>query len=232
MNKALRKELKYLINENDFYVINHNLKDLLKKDENCKGDYYTISSIYFDTYNKTSYRQVKDGISDRWKYRIRYYNYNDSYIKLEKKHKVNGLTNKSSVIITRKDLTNIINNKMKVKPNNPPLLNEFIIKIKTELLKPVICIEYDRIPYIYNIGNVRITLDFNIRYTNKFNNLFNKNKRVHYLNDKLLEIKYDDMIPDFIRFRLELNHLEQISFSKFNNCMDNLNGGFGNDFSS
>ena len=47
-----------------------------------------------------------------------------------------------------------------------------------------------------------------------------------------IEIKYDDMIPDFIRFRLELNHLEQISFSKFNNCMDSLNGGFVNDFSS
>ena len=30
---------------------------------NCKGEYYTISSIYFDDYNKTSYNQVKNGIS-------------------------------------------------------------------------------------------------------------------------------------------------------------------------
>ena len=226
MSSVFRKELKYSISDNDFYVINHNLKDLIKKDSNCKGEYYTISSIYFDTYNKTSYRQVKDGISERWKYRIRFYDYNDSFIKLEKKHKINGLTNKKSIIINKKDLNDILNNKIKIKNTNPPLLNEFIIKMETELLRPIICIEYDRVPYVYKLGNVRITLDFNIRYTNRFNNLFNKNKKVHYLIDKLLEVKYDDLIPDFIRYRLELNHLEQTSFSKFNNCMDSLNGRF------
>lgn len=226
MDNVFRKELKYSITDNDFYVINHNLKDLIKKDINCKSDYYTISSIYFDTYNRTSYRQVKDGISDRWKYRIRYYDYNDSFIKLEKKHKINSLTHKTSVVITKKDLNDILNKKIKIKNTNPPLLNEFIIKMETELLRPIICIEYDRVPYVYKIGNVRITLDFNIRYTNKFNNLFNKNKRVHYLTDKLLEVKYDELIPDFIRYRLELNHLEQTSFSKFNNCMDYLSRRF------
>lgn len=226
MNNVYRKELKYFITDNDFYVINHNLKDLIDKDFNCKGDYYTISSLYFDTYKKTSYRQVQDGISDRWKYRIRYYNYDDSYIKLEKKHKINSLTNKSSIIITKKDLSDILNNKIKIKPTNPSLLNEFIIKMQTELLRPIICIEYDRIPYTYKIGNVRITLDFNIRYTNKFNNLFNKNKRVYYLEDKVLEVKYSELIPDFIRYRLELNHLEQTSFSKFNNCIESLNRRF------
>ena len=226
MNRVFRKELKYSIDDNDFYVLNHNLKDLIEKDYNCKGDYYTISSLYFDTHNKTSYRQVRDGISDRWKYRIRYYNYDDSFIKLEKKHKVNGLTNKSSIKITKRDLNNILNGKIKIKDSNPPLLNEFILKMKNELLRPIICIEYDRIPYTYKLGNVRITLDFNIRYTNRFNNLFDKNKRTYYLSDKILEVKYNELIPDFIRFRLELNHLEQISFSKFNNCIENLNRRF------
>ena len=226
MNRVFRKELKYSITDNDFYVLNHNLKDLIKKDPNCSDDYYTISSIYFDTYNKTSYMQVKDGISNRWKYRIRYYNYNDSYIKLEKKHKISGLTNKRSVLITKKDLNNILNNKMKITSKNDPLLNEFLLKMKSEYLRPVICIEYDRVPYIYKIGNVRITLDFNIRYTNKFDNLFNKNKKTYYLENKILEVKYNELIPDFIRYRLELNHLEQTSFSKFNNCLESLHRRF------
>jgi len=226
MNRVFRKELKYSISDNDFYLINHNLNNLIEKDSNCTGDYYTISSIYFDTYNKTSYRQVKDGISDRWKYRIRYYNYDDSYIKLEKKHKTNSLTNKTSVTITKKELNDILKNKISIKETNSPLLNEFILKMKTELLKPIICIEYDRIPYIYKLGNVRITLDFNIRYTNKFNNLFDQNKKVYYLEDKILEVKYNELIPDFIRYRLELNHLIQTSYSKFNNCIENLNRRF------
>ena len=46
--------------------------------------------------------------------------------------------------------------------------------------------------------------------------------KVHYLEDKILEVKYNELIPDFIRFRLELNHLEQTSYSKFNNCIDDL----------
>lgn len=221
-----RKELKYLIEDNDFYVINHNLKDFLKKDSNCKGEFYTISSIYFDTYNKTSYRQVKEGISDRWKYRIRFYNYDDSYIKLEKKHKTNSLTTKSSIIISKKILLDILSNNVKIKSTNPSLLNEFILRMETELLRPIICIEYDRIPYVYKDGNVRVTLDFNVRYTNRFNNIFNKKKKVYYLEHKILEIKYDEFIPDFIRFRLELNHLEQNSFSKFNNCIDSLKRRF------
>lgn len=226
MNKEFRNELKYHITDNDFYIIRHNLKSLIKKDSNCVGDYYTISSIYFDTYNKTSYNQVKNGINERWKYRIRFYNYDDSYIILEKKYKINGLTNKTNVRITREMLNQILKHNVKIDRNNHPLLNEFIIKMKTELLRPVICVEYDRIPYVYKLGNVRVTLDYNIRYTNKYNNLFKSDKRVHYLKEKILEVKYNELIPDFVRFRLELNHLEITSFSKFNNCLNNLNGRF------
>ena len=225
MNK-FRKELKYNITNKDFYILQHNLTNLIKKDPNCKGDYYTISSIYFDDYKKTSYNQVKNGISNRWKYRIRFYNYDDSYIKLEKKHKVNGLTNKSCVVIDRQILNNILNNKIKVEEKNDKLLNEFIVKIKKDLLRPIICIEYDRIPFVHKLGNVRITLDYNIRYTNKYNDLFNSEKRVYYLKEKILEVKYNELIPDFIRYRLELNHLEQVSFSKFNNCIESLNRRF------
>lgn len=220
--KNLRKELKYKINDKDFYILKLNLNNLIKKDPNCIEDYYTISSIYFDDYNKTLYNQVKSGLSNRWKYRIRFYNYDSSFIKLEKKHKINGLTNKTSVCITKELLDDILNNKVKVKNIYDKLLNEFIVKMKKDLLRPIICIEYDRIPYIYKLGNVRITLDYNIRYTNNYKDLFNKDKKAYYLKEKILEVKYNELIPDFIRYRLELNHLEQISFSKFNNCIDNM----------
>ena len=53
--KNLRNELKYKITDNDFYLLNLNLKNITKKDSNCKEDFYTISSIYFDNYKKTSY---------------------------------------------------------------------------------------------------------------------------------------------------------------------------------
>ena len=221
-----RYEIKYLISNNDFDFLKHNLNILLKKDSHCIGDYYTISSLYFDDYNKTSYKQVSYGISERWKYRIRFYNYDDSYISLEKKYKVNGMTNKKSIKITREIFNLILSHNIKISKSNDPLLNEFILKMNTDFLNPIILIEYDRIPYTYKLGNVRITLDYNIRYTNKFNDLFDNKKKVYYLSEKILEVKYNGFIPDFVRYKIKLNHLEQTSFSKFNNSINDLNRRF------
>ena len=55
--KSLRNELKYKITDNDFYLIDHNLNTIIKKDKNCIDNSYTISSLYFDTFKKTSYNQ-------------------------------------------------------------------------------------------------------------------------------------------------------------------------------
>lgn len=221
-----RSELKYNITNKDFELLKCNLESLLKKDSHCYGEYYTITSIYFDNYKKTSYNQVKDGISERYKYRIRFYNYDSNFIKLEKKKKSNGFTNKKSVIITKEFLYDILNNNVKINKSYDKLLNEFIIKMNTEYLRPIICVEYDRVPYVYKLGNVRITLDYNIRYTDEYNDLFNENRNMRYLKDKILEVKYDEFIPDYVRYRLQLNSLHQISYSKFNNCIDDLNGRF------
>ena len=220
-----RKEIKYIISDNDFNIINENLKMLLKKDKYCINDFYTITSIYFDNYKKASYNQVKCGVSERWKYRIRFYNYDDSFIKLEKKYKDNNLIKKSDINISIDILNNILNNSVKIDKNNTPLLNEFILRMKSEFLRPVMCIEYDRVPYVYKFGNVRITLDYNIRYNNKFDDLFNAKKRMYHINSKVLEVKYNEFIPDFISRKIGLNTLSQTSFSKFLNSIDRYKGG-------
>ena len=217
--------MKYIINSYEFNIINETLKRLLDKDKYCIDDYYTITSIYFDNYKGRAYNQVKCGLSERWKYRIRFYNYDDKFIRLEKKYKINNLTNKQNVIIDRKTLNNILNGNIKINKHNDKLLNQFILDINTQLLKPVMCIEYDRIPYIYKVDNVRITLDYNIRYTDRIDDIFNKNKKVHYLNDRVLEIKYDELIPDFILKKINVGNLRNTSFSKFLKSVDNLKGG-------
>ena len=227
--KNFRKELKYNINNYEFTLINEALKKFLKKDRHCIGDYYTITSIYFDNYKNQAYNQVKCGVSERWKYRIRFYNYDDSFIKLEKKYKINNLTNKQDVVIDKNTLNRILSGDIKVSKNNDRLLNEFIVAMKTQLLRPVMCVEYDRIPYIYKVDNVRITLDYNIRYTSKIQDLFNKDRRMYYLKDKVLEIKYDELIPDFILKKLNINHLSNTSFSKFLNSIELSRGGNIND---
>lgn len=217
-----RKELKYFLRNTDMGQIKTNLNYIMKIDNNCKNGKYTISSIYLETYNDTSYNQVINGLSERWKYRIRFYDYNDKFIKLEKKYKVNNLTKKSAIKLSKDDFERIMNNTLKVKKSNPELLNEIAIKMKTELLRPAILIEYDRIPYTYKAGNVRITIDYNIRYSRNYNKAFEQENKKHYLKYKILEVKYDEFIPDFIRYKIEVNHLEQTAFSKYFMCMSEL----------
>ena len=226
MNSDYREEIKYVVNTKSFNILKNNFDRLLKKDRNAKDGYYVITSIYFDNYKKESYNQVKDGISLRWKYRIRFYNYDDSFIRLEKKYKRNGLTKKIGIQITKEEFNKILKGSIKISKDNSELLNELIVKMNTEYLRPIICIEYSRIPYIGVLNDVRITLDYDICYCKKFDNLFDKDKKVYYINEQVLEIKYNNYIPDFILDNLKYTNLSTSSFSKYKNCIDDYSRRF------
>lgn len=220
MKTNYRSELKYIITNNDFILLKHRLESLLKKDKNVIDGSYKITTIYFDNIYRTSYYQVVDGISQRWKYRIRFYNNNDKYIVLEKKYKINSRTNKTSVRITKQELDKIMKNEIDISLENHKLFNEFIIKLKTEMMRPIILVEYDRIPFVYDVGNIRITLDYNIGFSKEFDKAFTQDKNLIYLKERILEVKFNDLIPEHIRAKLELNHLERTSYSKFKNCIE------------
>ena len=215
-----RFEYKYLLTKCQKELLKVKNGDLLGIDKNAvEHGGYNIRSIYLDDYKNTSLKQVINGISDREKYRIRFYNCDSSYIALEKKKKTNNMTIKTSCRITKEQLENIIHNEdLVISKENPKLLNELYLKMKTQRYKPVCIVEYDRIPYIYNSGNVRITLDYNISVSYDFENAFSQNLAVIPIMNRdraLLEVKFNDFIPDFIRWRLQLNTLSRTSYSKY-----------------
>ena len=82
----LRHEYKFSINEADDYIVSNRLRKLFKHDEFAdEFGNYRVSSLYFDTPNDKALRQKLDGVSEREKFRIRYYNDDLSFIRLEKK---------------------------------------------------------------------------------------------------------------------------------------------------
>lgn len=216
-----RYELKYIITEFQFQELKQRLSSLLKIDKHTREDgTYFIRSLYFDDYQNTSYYQVLNGVSKREKYRIRYYNYDDSYICLEKKFKVNNMTNKSAYKVTKEQIQDLLCGKLNVQKENDKLLNEFIIKTKYYGYKPVVIVDYNRIPYTYIAGNVRITLDYQIAMNYKISEFFEKNGTsipIMEKNRHILEVKYDDFLPNYIAWLLNINTLEQTSYSKYLN---------------
>lgn len=219
--KKYRHELKYRINSFQFEELRKRLSFLLPVDKNAvENENYFIRSLYFDDYKDTSYYQVLNGISKREKYRIRYYNYDTNYICLEKKDKINNMTNKTSCIVTKEQVEDLINGKLQVSKENDKLLNEFIIKTKFYGYKPIVIIDYNRIPYIYEVGNVRITLDYNIAMDYDVNHFFEKeNRKIPILekDTKILEVKYDEILPNYIAWLININTLEQTAYSKYLN---------------
>lgn len=215
-----RFEYKYYITQQEKELLQKRIGMLLNVDKNAQeNNYYSIRSIYFDDYKDTSLNQVINGISEREKYRIRFYNLDDSYICLEKKQKVNNMTNKQSCRITKEQLLDILKGEnLVIKKENHKLLNEFYLKILTQTYKPVCIIEYDRVPYTYVAGNVRLTLDYNMSVSCDFEDVFSdKLNKIPFVenNMALLEVKFNDFIPDYIRWSLQLNNLTRISYSKY-----------------
>lgn len=104
----------------------------------------------------------------------------------------------------------------------------FAVAILNYGYHPVNIIEYDRTAFTYPIGNVRITFDKNIAASEETNKLFDDNlQKIPLLpvDNHILEIKHDELIPDFILQLLELGNLQQISFSKYYMGRSILNKG-------
>jgi len=225
-NIGFRKELKYLINLYDRTILEHRLQSIVKLDKHAPSGEYKILSMYFDDYKETCYKQVLDSINERWKWRIRYYNFDSSYICLEKKYKLNGLNKKYKVKLSKEQVLDIINlRNIKLDKNNNKLLNEFYLNILNNKFRPKVITVYDRKPFVYNLGDIRITLDYNLASSNDFNNFFNKNLKLIPMlepNYAILEVKYDEFIPDFVRFKLGINNLTRTSYSKYFQCVSIL----------
>ena len=103
-----------------------------------------------------------------------------------------------------------------------PLVHELYCKMKMQQLKPRVMVSYIREPYIYDAGNVRVTFDSNIR-TSLFQNAFadgllNDISATEVPEDVILEVKFDEFLPEIISCLLQSENLRQQAFSKYGAC--------------
>ena len=106
-----RHEIKYMISKNTGEILKQKLKTIMDIDKNSynEDNTYQIRSLYFDDTQNTAYYEKLDGVEYRKKYRIRIYNQDDNFIRLECKYKHNNMTSKESVLITKEICSKIIN---------------------------------------------------------------------------------------------------------------------------
>jgi len=213
-----RHEIKYRINNMDMAILKSRLSFVMKEDPNAVNGTYKIRSLYFDTADDESLKENLSGISKRAKYRIRYYGNDIDHIILEKKCKDSGLGWKENANLSKEEVALIIDGDYSKMPTSESeLVKELYNKIIFNGLKPVSIVDYERAPYIYEAGNVRVTLDFDIRRAFSINDFFDRDcpSMPIYGNESILEVKWDNYLPDIIKDIVTINGRYETAFSKY-----------------
>lgn len=218
-----RHEYKHAINLLDYHTLRQRLRLVAKPDPNAdENGLYHIRSLYFDNDDDKALREKLYGLPSREKFRIRLYNESGDFIRLEKKSKINGLCNKQSVKLTREQTEKILEGDISwMLKSNDALITEFYAKIRYQRLRPKTLVDYFREAYTFPYGNVRITFDSNVRTGLYSTGLFDKDVPTLDTGEPgvlLLEVKYDDFLPDIIRDVIQTNTRRTAAFSKYAAC--------------
>lgn len=216
-----RHEWKHMISYADMLLLRQRLRVIMRPDENAIDGKYFIRSLYFDTPTDTALREKLDGVSRREKFRIRYYNHNPQLIHLEKKSKLAGLGNKQSTDLTAQEAQKIVDGDFSwMLRTNRPLVHELYSKMQTQQLRPKTIVDYTREPFVYAPGNVRVTIDYDIRTGLGCTDFLNPDCSTIPAGNSpiLLEVKWDEFLPDIIRSALQLEGRHVTAFSKYAQC--------------
>lgn len=216
-----RHEWKFEINRSDMITLRQRLGAVMRPDEHAVGGKYYIRSLYFDTLTDRALREKLDGVSRREKFRIRYYNGDTSLLHLEKKSKLAGLGNKQMSALSREEAQAIVDGNIEwMLEDRRGIVRELYAKIKNQGLLPKTVVDYTREPYVFTPGNVRVTLDYDIRTGLSATDFLDTQLVTVPVPDApiLMEVKWDGFLPDLIRQAVELTGRRAAAFSKYAQC--------------
>lgn len=227
--KTLRHELKFYINYLDYNCMRQRLKFFMKEDSfRPEYDGYHVRSLYFDDIYDSSLYEKNFGVSKRQKYRIRIYNKEGSKIRLERKSKYGQYISKESALLSMDEYVNLVMNNHSnfLLRSGNQLKRDLYFQINNNLMKPKIIVDYQREAYILDAGNVRITFDKDLEAVlNNIDIFESRLAAVRILPEGLmiLEIKYDDFLPDYIRNLIQFTSHDKCAISKYVMCREALN---------
>ena len=217
-----RTELKLRVSMADYALLRTRLRYLMSLDPHSdENGIYLIRSLYFDNLQDKALREKLDGVDIREKFRIRVYNGDESFIRLEKKSKRGGLGNKRSAVLTPEEAQSILASDWQaIGRMRDPLVLELAAKMKSEGLRPRTLVQYRREAYVYPAGNVRVTFDTDLRTGLFSTDLFAEDLPMITPLESvaLLEIKYDAFLPGHLAWLLQLGDRHTAAFSKYAAC--------------
>ena len=203
--KKYRNEWKYSLSNQELALLRSRISEVMELDPHTpeKGR-YLIHSLYFDDYKDTSVYTTDSGLSKRFKWRIRYYDEDLNYIVLERKEKLMSRCHKKSCRLTLDEYEKIVSGNITdlVYDTEKKLIKELARDMMFYDYKPKVIVDYERIAYVEEITNVRITFDLNISASYELEHFLDGDYTRYYVNPSginVLEVKFDEILPSYIR---------------------------------
>ena len=233
-----RYELKYYILNSEIENILKYLSEFMLLDKFCTNfsdNYYSVNSLYFENHNYYCYRQKFDGLPERRKFRVRFYNDNPSQIYLEVKKKRNFFTEKDRIKIDSHNgiLKKLIMDSNYLKKNvavDHQQKSEFFYFLHLLSLKPFLWVSYNRLALTgkFNKG-IRITFDRNVCGRKCDLHKFNKNTltpvNLNLFSRKIImEIKFRKIMPYWLETFIKEMNIGHRSISKYALVFENTIG--------
>ena len=221
MDVQYRHEWKHELNTADLLILRSRLRAVMESDPHAVDGKYHIRSLYFDSPDDKALREKLDGVNLREKFRIRLYNRDASVIHLEKKGKRSGLGTKFSADLSAEEAQRIVDGDLDwMLGSGRPLVQELYCKMRYQGMRPKTIVDYTREPFIFRPGNVRVTLDYDIRTGLGCTDFLNPDAVTIPAGDApiLLEVKWDEFLPSIIRDAVSVPDRRAASFSKYAQC--------------
>lgn len=215
-----RHELKYFLNYLEYHSLARRLGSVIQSDKYSEpGTGYFIRSLYFDSHDDECLFEKQGGHFVRKKYRLRIYDPATETVKFEIKNKSNNQIYKESATISKESAVEIINgNYGEFLRYDLPVLNKAYSVFTQKNYRPKVVIDYMRDAYVFDFFNIRITFDKDLRSSNTDFDIFSKNVctiPVIHENKLILEIKYNECLPDYIRSIIQPDSFERYAISKY-----------------
>lgn len=215
----LRHEEKHQVNLREALVLSRRLEKLFPRDPHAgpEGSYQVVSLYYDDPYD-TALRQKLDGVNRREKFRLRYYGKEPAFFKLEKKYKVKGLCGKRSCRLSREEGERLLRRDFAfLLEKEESLAREFYAKLRRGLA-PKTVVRYTREAFLYAPGNVRVTLDGDIRAGAPERFLIPQKLLPALGGLAVVEVKYDAFLPEIVKLAVQVPNRQGTACSKYALC--------------
>lgn len=164
MSQMLRHEEKYPVTSEQYRQLRELGRRTLLCDPHTTDGIYLVRSLYFDTWKGKDYHAAMHGDLARHKMRLRTYDTDEAFYRLEEKYKKNGLSGKRDSLLTPAQAHEVAEGNYTHLEQTVPYGSRLAKILQRDDYRPALTVNYWRDVFYLPEDDFRLTLDWDIAY--------------------------------------------------------------------